>query len=110
MYTTCMCGIQRSEKGVAYPGIRVTGGCDLPGGCWNPNPGPLQEQVSVCMPSIYPPTPLKLFKYLSVWVFCLIVCLCTMCMPNTHEGWKRTSDFLKLELRRVLRQYVASGN
>ena len=30
MYTTCICGIQRSEKGVAYPGIRVTGGYDAP--------------------------------------------------------------------------------
>lgn len=61
MCTTCMCYSQRSEKGVAFHGTRVTDGCDLPGGCCDPNPGPLQEQLSVfkCWAISLPTHPLK---------------------------------------------------
>jgi hypothetical protein len=27
-----------------YPGTRVTGGCELTHGCWDPKPGIMQEQ------------------------------------------------------------------
>ena len=32
------------NKGVGSPGTRVTNSCELPCGCWELNPGPLQEQ------------------------------------------------------------------
>jgi hypothetical protein len=35
---------QRPEEVTECPGTKVTDGCELPGGCWQSNPGPLQEQ------------------------------------------------------------------
>lgn len=35
---------QKSEEGIRSPGTGATYGCELPYGCWEPNPGPLDEQ------------------------------------------------------------------
>ena len=35
---------RRPEEGVREPGTGLTGGCDLPCGCWELNMGPLEEQ------------------------------------------------------------------
>ena len=31
-------------EGVGFPGTGVADSCDLPWGCWEFNPGPLEEQ------------------------------------------------------------------
>jgi hypothetical protein len=36
--------LQRPEEGVQSPETGVVGSCNLPCGCWEPNPGPLKEQ------------------------------------------------------------------
>lgn len=36
---------------------------------------------------------------LCVWVFCLHVCLCTMCVPGAYRGQKKVLDSLELELQ-----------
>ena len=33
-----------------------------------------------------------------MWVFCLFICVCTRCEPDTHRGQKKALDPLKLEL------------
>lgn len=37
--------IQTSEEAVTHPGLVFTDGCEPPCECWEPNPGPLKEQV-----------------------------------------------------------------
>ena len=39
---TCVCSVHRGQKKAHRIGI--TDGCELLYGCWEPNPGPLQEQ------------------------------------------------------------------
>lgn len=34
------------KEGNRLPGTRVTDGSKVPGGCWDSNPGPLEEQPS----------------------------------------------------------------
>lgn len=34
-----------SEKGIGASGTRASSGCELPCRCWEPNPGPMEEQV-----------------------------------------------------------------
>ena len=54
---TCACKPEENNKS---PGFEVTGGCELPHGCWEPNPGPLQEQpVLACNSEIHLPVPPK---------------------------------------------------
>ena len=36
--------VQRPEEGTQSSGTRVTDGCELPGGCWELNLSPLEEQ------------------------------------------------------------------
>ena len=36
--------LRRSEEGIGSLGIEVTDGTELPGGCWELNSGPLEEQ------------------------------------------------------------------
>jgi hypothetical protein len=36
--------LQRPEEGVGHPGPGVTDGCELPGGFWETNLGPLEEE------------------------------------------------------------------
>lgn len=36
--------VWRSEEGIRSPETEVTGGCEPPCRCWEPNSGPLQEQ------------------------------------------------------------------
>ena len=42
----CVCTVcpQRSDESIRFPGTGVTDSCELPCGCWESNPGPLQEQ------------------------------------------------------------------
>lgn len=40
--STCVLGASRNQKSVRSP--RDGDGCELPCGCWELNPGPLQEQ------------------------------------------------------------------
>lgn len=35
--------VWRPEEGVEASGAGVTGGCEPSSGCWEPNPGPLQQ-------------------------------------------------------------------
>jgi len=44
-----------TEEGIRFPGTSIIGTCDLPCECWEPNPGPLQEQqvLLISEPSIF---------------------------------------------------------
>lgn len=46
----------RTEKGVRAPGTGVTHDCEPPCGCWDSNPGPLEEQLVLLTtePSLQP--------------------------------------------------------
>lgn len=35
-----------------------------------------------------------------VWVFCLHVCICTMCVPDAHGSQKRVLGSLELEFHK----------
>jgi hypothetical protein len=64
----------------------VTDGCELPCGCWELNPGLLEEQpvLLAAEPSV------KALEGLLFWVFCLFVLMCMsvllscMCMNRVH--------------------------
>ena len=64
----CMCNIyiqclQRPEEGTGSSGAGVTNGCELPCGCRELNPGPLEEQQVLLTdePSLQPHPFSKLF-------------------------------------------------
>jgi hypothetical protein len=40
----CACCMQSPEEGAGSPETVVTDSCELPCGCSNPNPGPLEKQ------------------------------------------------------------------
>jgi hypothetical protein len=42
------------------------------------------------------------------WMFCLHVCLCTMCMPVTYGGQERARDALELKLQTTMNQVWVS--
>jgi hypothetical protein len=44
-----------------------------------------------------------------VWVFCLHICLCTVCVPGAHGSQRRVSDPLELELQFVVSCHVVLG-
>lgn len=56
MYHICVCYTQGSKEGTRSPGMGVTDGCELPHGCWELNPGPLEEQT-VLSPLSYLSSP-----------------------------------------------------
>jgi hypothetical protein len=55
MYHMCIWRPWKPEDGIRFPVIGVTGSCKLPCGCWELNPGPLQEQPVLLT---IPPGPL----------------------------------------------------
>ena len=44
MYHVCAWCLWWPEEGIGSPGTGVTDSCELPCGCWELNPGPLEEQ------------------------------------------------------------------
>lgn len=48
--------------------------------------------------------------YLSIWIFCVDVCLCTVCMPVAQAAQKRASDFLGWRYRQVMSHRIGAGN
>lgn len=54
---------------------------------------------------------LDLFVFIfCVWMFCLHVCLCTMCVSYVHRIQKNTSDLPELGLQMSLIHYAEAGN
>lgn len=49
-----------------------------------------------------------IFKF-HVRVFCLLVCMCSMCVPDALGGQKRTSDLLELKLQRLWATMLVLG-
>lgn len=45
-----------------------------------------------------------------IYLFCLHVCLCTLCMPGTYRDHKRVSDPLEFELKTVINCCVGARN
>lgn len=72
MYTMCMPGALKGQGSVGASGTGITGGCEVPWGCWEPNPGPLEEQrvLLATEPSLQPQHR-TFFKHFSV---CLQLC------------------------------------
>lgn len=48
--------------------------------------------------------------FLCVWVPCLRVCMCSMCMPSARGRQKKTSDLLELKLPIVLSCHMGAMN
>lgn len=93
MCTTHLClSPQRPEKCVRYPSTGVATSCDLPCGCWELNPSPLQERQCSSLPSCLSDpdkhTIKKKKKQLGVVAFAC---------SSIRQGWKaKTGDFLGL--------------
>lgn len=93
--------LQNSED-VEFSEIGVMDGCESPCGCWELNPGPLQDHqvLSTTEPSLWP-----LFFFLLFftkdnfnvygWFPCLRVCAPSVC--SADRGQKRVFDPLELE-------------
>lgn len=45
-------------------------------------------------------------SHVFVFVFCLYMCLCSICVPDAHGREKRVSDVIKLELQVIVSHYV----
>ena len=52
----------RPEEGVGSPETGVTGGCEPLCGCWELNPGPLQEQQGLLSTEPLLQLPISVFK------------------------------------------------
>ena len=52
--------LRRPEEGVGSPGTGITDGCEPPCGCWESNPGPLEEQP-VLLPTADLSSPILAF-------------------------------------------------
>lgn len=48
--------------------------------------------------------------FFSAQVFCLHVCICTVCMHGAHWGQKKPSESLELELEMAVNDHVGSRN
>lgn len=46
----------------------------------------------------------------ALWVSCLNVCLCVVCMSSARGGQKGASSLLRLELQVILNYHIGSGN
>ena len=57
MRTAWVLSSQRPEEGIRSSGTDITDSYEMPCGCWEPNPGPLQEQQVLLSPeqSLQPP-------------------------------------------------------
>lgn len=58
MCTMCTQYLKKPEEDIESPETRITGGYELPSGCWEPNPD-LQKELLVCAitkPLLQPPT------------------------------------------------------
>lgn len=44
-----------------------------------------------------------------MWMFCLHVCMCTICVLGAYRGQKTVSYPLELELWTVVSHYVSTG-
>ena len=66
-------------EGARYPGIVVTGSCQLPCGCWELNPGPLEEQsvMLTAKPSSQPSNTLLKLSILQIRYYCSCFCKCS---------------------------------
>lgn len=43
---------------------------------------------------------------LCIWVFYLLICTCTACMPSARGDQKRASESLEMELQMVVNDYM----
>ena len=62
--------------------------------------------LALCGFSTLPLLIIFFYFILCVWIFCLHVCLCIMCVPGACRGQKRASDPVELELQIVVRCHV----
>ena len=69
VYHVCTQCQQRPEESTGSSGTRVTDGCEPPRGYWEPNPGPLKEQLAIITPAPCLQAPVFVFV-----LFCLFVC------------------------------------
>jgi hypothetical protein len=53
---------------------------------------------------------LRLIYFVYQCFACMYVCIYGICEPGTHEGLKRASDLLQLELQVVVGCHVGAGN
>lgn len=67
----CVQCSQRSEEAIGPPETGAMDSCELPHGCWNLNPGPLQEQlVSFPLSHGCRPCPMLLYKIILYMTGC----------------------------------------
>ena len=53
---------------------------------------------------------IKMLKKNCAWMFCLHVCLCTICIPSAQRGQKRPAGPLELEFQMVVSYCVGLEN
>ena len=86
---------------VRCPGTGVIDSCEQPCGCWELNPGPLEEHavLTTTEPALQLPSISFLrFIYFMYMNVLLHVCMCTMYVPSALWGQKRSMDSLEMEL------------
>ena len=68
--------VWRSEEGIRSPETGVTGGCEPPCRCWEPNSGPLQEQqmLLTAKPSFQTQFCFCLFFFLQIFLLSKVLC------------------------------------
>ena len=70
----CLCNLcaWHLKKALGIPGTGVTDSCETVCGCWESNPGPLQEQVILPTESTLQPFD---FIFMSVCATCSYLCV-----------------------------------
>ena len=74
----------RSEEVFIPPGTGVVHDCESLCGCWESNPGPLQEHVLTTEPSLQPLTFFKRITYFYYFKLCVRVRACVRTWGNAH--------------------------
>jgi hypothetical protein len=63
-YHTCAQYLCRLKEGIRSPGTGITGCCKPSCGCWELNPGPLEEQLTLLTAKAITPAPSDMFRVL----------------------------------------------
>ena len=96
-----VCNPHSGQKRASDPQYRITDGCELPCGCWELNPGPLEEQLVILTieQSLQPQGPrflLLLFVFVFVTGFLFVALICPGTSSVDQAGLKLTEICLCL--------------
>lgn len=109
-----MCTVpEEARKGCWSPVSGVTDGCELLYGCWELNPGLLEEQpVPITTETFLQPLFYSfkdVFIISCVWVFCMHLCMSTACVQRPQRP-EEVINSLELVLHIVVSCHVGARN